>query len=1129
MPAIYALLIGINKYPLRPLEGCVNDAKAMEKYLQDSYGKSASTSLQIKKITDEDEQPTRENIINGFSFFEKAKEGDTCLIYYSGHGSFSPAPPEFWTETDGYNESFVCADSRLPGGRDLMDKEMGFLIWKTTIEQPGTHVIVITDCCHAGTITKALTNNRIKDKMYPPDQHVPVSLTDYYGYALTIKNQKGYTDSIDTSGKARVTVKQGNHIHLASSQDNQTSKELMIEGIPCSAFTYSLLQTLYSSKGNISYRELVEKTSIRVKNTVDSQYPLLNINGNLNDIEGEKIFLSQEIAETRSPYTVYYSKQFGWCLNAGAIHGVCEGDEVSFGIQYKTKVIGAPHPDFSVLMDNPHLTDKTNPYEVTVNLKGSQRLTLAFADEVSKNVREIVTTAIAKKQFPLLEITEADKARYVIRQQNNNVFISLPGSNAPAFELLMVSNIPEADLFLKKIDTVRHWLRTEQLYNPISTFTKKDYSLSVYSGAQPGNYDASSFKEISNAENKFDLFYLFDNAKNKWQQPAFRLKFTNNTDQFLWVSCLCLGFDYGIDNIGFKMDRVAPKAYAWHSFNDNGNASDVIKWSLDKKYSDLGYTDITEYLKLFISTEAIDTSKFLQEGLKLAAFTAKSINSKGPGSDEENLLDVKSNDWQAETIALHIIKPQKEVTIAANTTTKLNNIVIEAHPSLTGKISLNSSSLTSKSADGIAAPHLANRNSELEPLSLVNATKGSSSPDIMELYDVQNKNAVNSENPMIIQLPQITDGEPALPIGYDINTGLYYPLGFMDADGKMIIETLPDETATDSAITQKSFTGSIKIYFQKVIGQKLGLAYNYPRLAKVTINNDGSIGYDADPTSLKEAVKKASNIILFVHGIIGDTEGMVKCVKTSLDDKGATLEKKSQLVLAFDYENLNTEIQENSKLLKQKLEAIGITEGSGKQLTIIAHSMGGLVSRWMIEKLNGNKIVHQLIMLGTPNNGTPWADVRDMAETLLTYAMNGVSLLKPWMFLLSLVGKLAKGTQVAFKQMDSKTGIYSLLNDGTDPVINYTIIAGNTQLIHPKVEETGNLISRLFQRVKKRGIYTALDLALFKKPNDIAVTDESIVQIKDSEKWKQTPKIFTVESDHMNYFVNLKALQSIPV
>jgi hypothetical protein len=83
------------------------------------------------------------------------------------------------------------------------------------------------------------------------------------------------------------------------------------------------------------------------------------------------------------------------------------------------------------------------------------------------------------------------------------------------------------------------------------------------------------------------------------------------------------------------------------------------------------------------------------------------------------------------------------------------------------------------------------------------------------------------------------------------------------------------------------------------------------------------------------------------------------------------VEKKTDLKLSFDYENLHTLNEENAALLQKRLEAAGLTEGHGKQLNIIAHSMCGLNSRWHIEKRGGNKLVDKLIMFGRPITELP--------------------------------------------------------------------------------------------------------------------------------------------------------------
>lgn len=269
MPTIHALLIGINAYPISPLSGCLNDVASMEEYLQKNHGAQSALQLRTTRITDTvPVKPTRQNIIDKFSFFKIAEPSDVCLFYYSGRGSFTKAPEEFWTERDGYLESFVCIDSRLPGGRDLTNKEVGYLISKVLEKKKDVQFVAITDCCHSGAITKAWAENKWKERSSLTD-FTPKKLEDYVGFTDTINGKPAYEIST-RDGRKTVTVQQAPHIHLAASQENQTAKELMIDGTQHRAFTYSLLKTLYAANGRVSYQKLLADFSAANCNLFES-------------------------------------------------------------------------------------------------------------------------------------------------------------------------------------------------------------------------------------------------------------------------------------------------------------------------------------------------------------------------------------------------------------------------------------------------------------------------------------------------------------------------------------------------------------------------------------------------------------------------------------------------------------------------------------------------------------------------------------------------------------------------------------------------------------------------------------------------------------------------------------------
>lgn len=44
-----------------------------------------------------------------------------------------------------------------------------------------------------------------------------------------------------------------------------------------------------------------------------------------------------------------------------------------------------------------------------------------------------------------------------------------------------------------------------------------------------------------------------------------------------------------------------------------------------------------------------------------------------------------------------------------------------------------------------------------------------------------------------------------------------------------------------------------------------------------------------------------------------------------------------------------------------------------KKISIVGHSKGGLIGRYYVKRLGGNKRVHTLVSIGTAHNGNPWA------------------------------------------------------------------------------------------------------------------------------------------------------------
>ena len=115
-----------------------------------------------------------------------------------------------------------------------------------------------------------------------------------------------------------------------------------------------------------------------------------------------------------------------------------------------------------------------------------------------------------------------------------------------------------------------------------------------------------------------DFNYLEDDT-GEWRQPAFRLSIKNTGQVPLCVSNAYLGFDYSISTEFFEdIALLAPGNETWLTFVNEESEEKMVLLNLDETYARLGYNVITEYLKLFIATQPVDTARLKQDGLDLA-------------------------------------------------------------------------------------------------------------------------------------------------------------------------------------------------------------------------------------------------------------------------------------------------------------------------------------------------------------------------------------------------------------------------------------------------------------------------------------------------------------------------------
>lgn len=140
-----ALLIGIN-YPNTSsrLNGCINDAMAMNNLLIDAYGynKSDICVLRDDNMNGYD-MPTKANILKELhKLVSLSKQGDEVWIHYSGHGSYIRDTNR--DEYDRRDEVLLPCDYSKSGV--IIDDDL-----KKILHNSKGLIYITLDCCHSGT------------------------------------------------------------------------------------------------------------------------------------------------------------------------------------------------------------------------------------------------------------------------------------------------------------------------------------------------------------------------------------------------------------------------------------------------------------------------------------------------------------------------------------------------------------------------------------------------------------------------------------------------------------------------------------------------------------------------------------------------------------------------------------------------------------------------------------------------------------------------------------------------------------------------------------------------------------------------------------------------------------------
>lgn len=458
-------------------------------------------------------------------------------------------------------------------------------------------------------------------------------------------------------------------------------------------------------------------------------------------------------------------------------------------------------------------------------------------------------------------------------------------------------------------------------------------------------------------------------------------------------------------------------------------------------------------------------------------------------------------------------------------------LTIRDNSLVSGTVSFDRIHLSTRSVEADPVARLLHSTVELVEFSVPEATRGVDMPAnllVMKDLEVKDKAALR-DTPVQIELSQtLAVDEVIFPVTHD---GQFYRVvgeSVVEDSGQTVvnIRELPSgtsadgDTILDEGEKSRSLGNALKLAFFK-------LALGVNDINKLCWNEfleDGEVTRHTE--GVAERVAKADKVLILIHGIIGSTHDMSTGIAAAVTPDKKPLQEAYDLVLSYDYENLNTSISDTGLAFKKALLEAGLHRNDEKDVTILAHSMGGLVSRWMIEQEQGHELVDRLILAGTPNHGSNFGKIesaRSFAVVVLDLALNFIPSMVPFAATALKILKAPTQVLVTLGEMEPSSDFIKQLNASKDPGVPYFIVGGNA--LKFEIDETAGKFARFMEQATlKIG-----DLVNPGEPHDIAVELDSVFN-RTTPGWsarQPAPLMLEPACHHLNYFHSDEGMEAL--
>ena len=461
-----------------------------------------------------------------------------------------------------------------------------------------------------------------------------------------------------------------------------------------------------------------------------------------------------------------------------------------------------------------------------------------------KNIRDVYE----KNNYLFFEIdfkkTNENIDYFVQLTDDSNYVLTKQGSDMPLFK-----RESSAREFLKDVDAVCKWIRVSELENTKTKFSKDDFIFKLEkiedrSVENETINDWDSYEGIKSQPAPGTEIIFSYKGQNR---PAFRLNISLSKPHPLescFIGALYLDNRFGIlhnlvDNDKGQLKKGGSDIYL--SWKDGENEHKTIPLDFDPFYSDFNIPEITEFLKIFVSTKPVNLERYKQESLALDDVVRTANRSIGLGSPRTKGT-AEQDDWNVFTFPFRIVGPNKEKKLVAGSQTDFSSFTIEVPMNFkatafaaTGNDLQQKLRFGTRGADDltqiVSPPDSIWGETELAETPFARGLSASSdnSIQVLELFPEGTSMQLKiNEGEEILVTPKITrdiaaDGKEntIIPFAYDEVSQMYFPVGFSDENGVIHIQKLPAPTPglLKGEKTYAEYWRFYKTFFQKDISK----------------------------------------------------------------------------------------------------------------------------------------------------------------------------------------------------------------------------------------------------------------------------------------------------------------------